>query len=132
MRGRLASLGDLGSGDAAMTWPTEAERQARLHKRAGCCTEEEAMTDPTPEERAQTAMDGMFDLGTIQFSIADQIRAAVEAEREGCAEVDPTGIVCVACGCAVDEFCFKTDDGIWLFCHHERWRAAIRARGESK
>lgn len=40
------------------------------------------MTDPTPEERAQTAMDGMFDLATIQFSIADQIRAAVAAERE--------------------------------------------------
>jgi hypothetical protein len=52
MRGRLAPLGDLGSGDA-MTWPTEAERQARLHKRAGCnCTEEEAMPIDPDEVKA--------------------------------------------------------------------------------
>jgi hypothetical protein len=110
MRGRLYSLGDLGSDDAAMTFPTEAERQARLHKRAGCCTEEEAMTDPTPEERAQTAMDGMFDLGTIQFSIADQIRAAVEAERERIAVLcDTSGLV-----------------------NGNHFAATIRARGESE
>jgi hypothetical protein len=103
------------------------------------------MTDPTPEERgiiiavdaeriyetfSGREPDG-YDAALAEHA-ADEIRAAVWAEREACAEVDPTGIVCVACGCAVDEFCFKTDDGIWLFCHHERWRAAIRARGESE
>ena len=31
-------------------------------------------------------MDGMFDLGTIQFSIADQIRAAEAAMQERCAK----------------------------------------------
>jgi hypothetical protein len=94
MRGRLASLGDLGSGDAAMTFPTEAERQARLHKRAGCdCTEGETMTDPTPEDQ----FDGIaYGLCPIQHApaatcetcdnIADALRTAVKAEREGCAE----------------------------------------------
>jgi hypothetical protein len=50
MRGHLQSLGDLGSGDA-MTFPTEAERQARLHKRAGCDCEEEAMPIDLDEVR---------------------------------------------------------------------------------
>jgi hypothetical protein len=87
MRGRPDPLGDLGSGDA-MSWPTEAERQARLHKRAGCdCTEEEAM----PEDQ----FDGIaYGLCPIQHApaaacdscddIATALRAAVEAEREGC------------------------------------------------
>lgn len=49
------------------------------------------MTDPTPGERARTAMDGMFDLATIEFAITDQIRCAVndavEAERERSSEL---------------------------------------------
>jgi hypothetical protein len=73
------------------------------------------MSDPTPEERARTAMDGMFDLGTIQFSIADQIRVAVEAEREACIviAVDHEEAPCGPCECGAEI------------------AAAIRARGES-
>jgi hypothetical protein len=89
---------------------TEAERLARLHKRAGCDCEERAMTDPTPEERA-------YELGLATYTgladeakIAAAIRAAVEAEREACAK-------------ACEEI------GKEIVCPEE-CAAAIRARGE--
>jgi hypothetical protein len=72
------------------------------------------MNELTPEERAQVAIDGMFDLPTIQFSIADQIRAAVEAEREAC-EQEALGHFEQDCGRSC---------GVTI-------AAAIRARGES-
>jgi len=39
-------------------------------------------TELTPEERAKKAVAGMFDWSTIEYSIADQIRCAIEQERE--------------------------------------------------
>jgi hypothetical protein len=73
------------------TWPTEAERKARLCKRAGCDCEERAMTDPTPEEDYAGFAYGLCptmhapaaECGTCE-NIANALRAAVEAEREAC------------------------------------------------
>jgi hypothetical protein len=67
---------------------TETERRQRLHRRAGCdCTEEEAMIDPTPEERVEGIDLGdprVLEEGAVQQSIVYHIRAAVEAERKRC------------------------------------------------
>jgi hypothetical protein len=100
-----------------MTFPTEAERQARLHKRAGCdCTEEGIMSDPTPEERAKRVWRHADDDRDFYAAIEFQIRAAAAAERE-------------ACVLAVDDACAL------LGCTGDTTRyimAAIRARGESE
>jgi hypothetical protein len=73
----------LGSGDA-VSFPTEAERQARLHKRAGCdCTEEEAMPIDLDEakKRAEWVRD-YTDCNAMQRVVAvEAIRLADEVER---------------------------------------------------
>jgi hypothetical protein len=103
---------------------TETERRQRLHRRAGCI-EEEAMSEPTPEERADYVLRCM----TGADGIAAEIRAAVEAEREACCAA-----ICTMCkrhGPAVHVAGYwkhVLDDGkLEFFCS----AAAIRARGES-
>jgi len=41
----------------------------------------------TPEQRAKSALHGMFDWGTMEYSIADEIRSAIDQERERCAKI---------------------------------------------
>jgi hypothetical protein len=117
MRGRLYPLGDLGSGDAAMR---EHERRQLLCRRSGCfCTEEDAMSEPTPEAikfAKQEMADWDFPdpeyAGTTILFVARMLEAfagaAVEAEREACAVV-------------ADDFIFN-----------EECADLIRARGESE
>jgi hypothetical protein len=93
-----------------MTLPTEAERNARLCKRAGCDCEEKAMTDPTldtliepvcvycdkaPWDKHGARCEPCAKKLTRDACVAevnlyikgenDRIRLAVEAEREACA-----------------------------------------------
>lgn len=85
--------------------------------------------NPTPKDRAQVAMDGMFDLATIEFSIADQIRSAVEVE------IEPRDAYIKFLEDALN------NAGTYLQIHGiqasaediergEKFRAAIRARGD--
>jgi hypothetical protein len=97
------------------TWPTEAERKARLCKRAGCNCEEDVMTDPTPEEIAyEWGIRNGWDLKT-EADLAETIRVAVAAENEACAEIVLAG--------TCDGGCFHGS----CASAHER-AAAIRAR----
>jgi hypothetical protein len=117
MRGRLAPLGALGSGDAAMTLPTEAERLARLHKRAGCDCTEEAMNliELARHEQGSIFCPGH---GALIKDLADEVerlRAAVEAERYRTLQEMVEGITVERGHCSVCD----------------RVVAAIRARGRT-
>jgi hypothetical protein len=107
------------------------------------------MADPTPEKNYAAIAYGICptqhapaaecnicdgiekELYLIHAGLTEEIHAAVEAEREACAEADAFSVRCPTCSAFPPKACVTTDGGVCLLCHHERWRAAIRARGES-
>lgn len=62
-------------------------------------------------------------LTELFYQIEDEIRAAVEAERERCAATDPYKIECPLCKARAGYACINSDTA-----HPARWVAAIRGQ----
>ncbi len=101
------------------------------------------MTDPNPTEKpgqtpeedwlTRKMRDPDFVKGFIDEmhqQCEDDIRAAVEAETERAASVNPASIQCPKCVAEIGMPCESLDDRnrSWIPPHLERWRAAIRAK----
>ena len=80
------------------------------------------MTDATPQERAANIRLGdprEIEEGAVRQWVEDEIRAAVAAERERCARIDPYSVPCPVCK-------EEGDPCIYVNPHPERIAAAIR------
>ena len=95
------------------------------------------MTDQTPMERAKKIERQIYsDTGRGLLALnaaataAVEIRAAVAAENERCAKIDPLDTKCPACDAEEKEHC--TPDGTERIfeSHGSRWGAAIRRGAE--
>jgi hypothetical protein len=90
------------------------------------------MSEPTPEARAEH-LDDSWEItenmpfpAEFLFDLADEIRSAVAAERERCAE-RPDKVKCPYCWAGPHNCCkgYRAFGNIPQW-HTERWRTAIR------